>query len=136
VSEFVHDVVAIAGHSAGDATGDVGSVGLRTSCCPACQYPAFPAEVTCSRCGEPSAEVILEEAGTVLAVTTVRHQPPRALVEVPYEIAMVAYPNGLAIFGLVSKEAGGIGRGDRVALAAVPMSDGRLTFGYRREGRP
>jgi uncharacterized OB-fold protein len=115
-----------------DATpGEV--LALKASRCSACNLVAFPKRETCEQCGEPPIEIELSTRATLIAHTEVIHPPPDALVEVPYGVGLVRFPEGISILGLLDdslRQSAEIGV--EVETFAHEAFEGGLTYGYRR----
>ena len=108
-------------------------VGLRASHCPACARWEFPALAYCPGCdgrAEPSA---LSAQATVIGVTAVLHPPPGALVPVPYTVALAAFPEGVAVLGVVTAALDDVPLGQRVETVAMLIGE-RLGYGFQLAG--
>jgi uncharacterized protein len=85
------------------APGDV--VRLRASYCVSCDRWEFPARSYCPTCSASPEERPLSSEAKVALTTAVLHQPPGALVEAPYTVALAEFPEGISIMGVVSDRA-------------------------------
>jgi uncharacterized OB-fold protein len=105
-------------------------VRLRASNCPACARWEFPALTYCPGCdGRPESSALSEQA-TVIGVTAVLHPPPGALVEVPYTVALAAFPEGVAVLGVVTAALGDVPLGQRVETVAMLIGE-RVGYGFQ-----
>jgi uncharacterized OB-fold protein len=106
---------------------------LRASRCSDCNLVAFPTRQTCEQCGTTPVEIELSTRATLIAHTEVIHPPPDALVEVPYGVGLVRFPEGISILGLLEdglRQTAEIGL--EVETFAHEAFEGGLTYGYRR----
>jgi uncharacterized OB-fold protein len=102
---------------------------LHASRCESCARVAFPQRVVCPACGAAAAVVELRGPATVRTRTSVLVQPPGALIQAPYDVAVAEFDAGLCVIGLVD---GPAEPGDRVSVVVVaPFPEGR-TFAFRR----
>jgi uncharacterized OB-fold protein len=106
---------------------------LRASRCERCDLVAFPYRTTCEQCFESTDNIALSTRATLIAHTEVIHPPPDALVEVPYGVGLVRFPEGISILGLLddalrkNPEVGA-----EVESYAYEAFPGGLTYAYRR----
>jgi uncharacterized OB-fold protein len=105
---------------------------VRASRCASCLRTEFPAIATCPACGAPSPAIALGPDAVLSGFTEVLHPPPGAQVEVPYTIAVAAFPENIAVMGLLDRHvpAGELELGQPVEVCVVPTGAG-LTYGYR-----
>lgn len=121
--------------AAPEGDGDLGpldSIHLRVSACAACDRRDFPARDTCPACSGPMRPDVLPREGVLVGSTAVLHQPPDALIEVPYEIG-VARLGDIDVLGLlIGGEPGAAAPlGARVECVAVAVDDRTLTYGFK-----
>jgi uncharacterized OB-fold protein len=112
------------------AEGAVGEfTALHASRCADCGRVEFPRRTECPACGASAAPIELDGPATVRVLTGVLAQPPGALIQAPYDIAVAEFAEGICVIGLVDGEAT---RGDRVRPVILePFDDGRA-FAFRR----
>jgi uncharacterized OB-fold protein len=105
---------------------------LVASWCSSCDRHEFPCREECLACGKATVTRRLAPGGTISQFTSVNHPPPGGLVEVPYAVAVVDFPEDISILGLVSNvsNSGDLAFGDEVAVVAVDV-DGKIGFAYR-----
>ena len=106
---------------------------LLASRCDDCNLVAFPKRSTCEQCGKDTSQIELSTRATLIAHTEVIHPPPDALVEVPYGVGLVRFPEGISILGLLDdglRQSASIGV--EVETFAYEAYEGGLTYGYRR----
>ena len=98
---------------------------LIASYCEADDRYEFPALEQCPACEGPVTQRRLSTHGTISQFTSVNHPPPDGLVPVPYAVAVVDFPEGLSILGLVSNAANvdDLEFGDEVRTVAAPVGD-------------
>lgn len=106
-------------------------VALSVSKCTTCGRHEFPHRDRCPSCRSSSAPVLLSTTARVTGFTSVSHPPPGALVEVPYAVAIAAFPEGVSVLGRVV----GVGLdelaiGDAVDTVAAEVGDG-IGYAYR-----
>lgn len=97
-------------------------VRLRGSHCASCDRWEFPALTYCPICEGAVTAAPLSEFGRVGGVTAVLHAPPDVAIDVPYTVALVDFPEGLSVLGIVpgvSLERIDVGNRVRTVAAAV-----------------
>jgi uncharacterized OB-fold protein len=105
-------------------------VRLRASHCLACERWEFPALTYCPGCeGRPESSALSAQA-TVVGVTAVLHPPPGALIEVPYTVALAAFPEGVAVLGVVTADLADVPLGQRVETVAILVGE-RAGYGFQ-----
>ena len=106
------------------------TVRLRASHCPDCDRWEFPGRVYCPACpGKPRVEA-LSETAEIIGFSAVLHQPPGALVQAPYSVALAAFPEGVAVLGTVGGVAyDQLSIGDRVTTVATVVG-GSIEYSY------
>jgi uncharacterized OB-fold protein len=103
---------------------------LRASHCTGCDRWEFPALQYCPACSGPVEEAKLSGQAVVAGVSAVLHAPPGALVEAPYTVALAAFPEGVAVLGVVTAPFEDVALGQ--SLQTVGMQVGsRVGYGYR-----
>jgi uncharacterized OB-fold protein len=105
---------------------------LCTSWCRDCDRYEFPQRKLCPQCGQPASTTALNAEGVVRLYTAVNHPPPGAAVPVPYVVAIVDFPEGISILGIVAdlKNISGISKGDRIHTVAHQIGD-KVGFAFR-----
>jgi uncharacterized OB-fold protein len=105
---------------------------LVASWCSGCDRHEFPFREQCLACGGTTVKRRLAPSGTISQFTSVNHPPPGGLVEVPYAVAVVDFPQGISILGLISNVSNSddLSVGDEVRVVAVDV-DGKIGFAYR-----
>lgn len=72
-------------------------VRLAASQCPQCDRWEFPARDYCPGCGSVPVSAALSSTGRVAGFTAVMHAPPGALIETPYVVALVEFPERVSV---------------------------------------
>lgn len=115
------------------SAGDI--VQLRASYCSECERWEFPARSYCPTCSATPVERPLGSEATVALCSAVLHQPPGALIEAPYTVALAAFPEGISIMGVVSDLAfDEIRIGQPLTTVAVALGDS-LGYAFVADGR-
>jgi uncharacterized protein len=105
---------------------------LRASHCLSCGRWEFPYRDYCPGCGSQSvSDGALSSRARVIGTTAVLHQPPGALVEAPYTVALAAFPEGVSVLGLVQDVPFEDVPIDAEVVATVVELGGRLGYQYR-----
>lgn len=104
-------------------------VGLLASRCTTCDRVDFPARERCSACPSGTKAHALRSPAVLGSRTAVLHPPPGGLVEVPYDIGVAEFPDGIAILGLLI-DADAAERGCSLEVIATAVGD-RLTYAFR-----
>jgi uncharacterized OB-fold protein len=110
------------------------TVRLAGSRCGDCGRVDFQARERCSRCGADAQPMGLSSEAALVRHTAVLHQPPGALVEVPYRVAVAAFPEGLSIMGLLVGEPESPEPGTRVRTVRAAVSDTAWTYAFQPVG--
>jgi len=108
-------------------------VALRATTCGACGRTEFPSTHGCPACGGAVTEVALGPIGELRGFTEVLHPPPGAQVEVPYTLAVAAFPDAdLAVLGLLDghRPCDELAIGMPVEVCVVATGAG-ATYGFR-----
>lgn len=77
-------------------------VQLVASRCPGCDRWEFPARTYCPACNGEAVPAQLGSSGRIRLFSAVLHQPPGALIDTPYAVALVDFPEGLSVLGVVT----------------------------------
>lgn len=78
---------------------------VMTTQCRQCGKIYFPPRIDCGGCGCREVDWIeIKELGQLMAFSTVMYGPTGFEHEVPYTIGVLRLPNGIQIFGRVSKK--------------------------------
>jgi uncharacterized OB-fold protein len=117
--------------TAGQLLADGAPVRLRASRCATCDRHEFPARDYCPSCGGPSEEAQLSSDAAVIGVTAVNHAPPGALLPVPYTVAVAAFPEGVAVLGVVpGASIADLRLGDRVRSVGMLVGEA-VAYGWQ-----
>ena len=105
---------------------------LRASWCPSCDRYDFPYQEHCLACGGATEARRLSSNGRISQFTSVNHPPPGGLVEVPYSVAVVDFPEGISVLGLVEgvPDPAVLEFGDEVKVVAIDVG-GSIGYAYR-----
>ena len=110
------------------------AIALAASRCVACGRTDFPKRDRCTACAGASEAYSLQSSAKLGARTSVLHQPPGGLVEVPYEIGVAEFPEGIAVLGLLLA-GDAAARGDDLQVVTTAVGD-RLTYAFRPIAQP
>ncbi|MFH1974154.1 MAG: Zn-ribbon domain-containing OB-fold protein [Pseudomonadota bacterium] len=78
---------------------------MMTTKCQKCGKIHFPPKMDCSACGTTDMDWIeISEMGKLVAYSTVMYGPTGFENDVPYTIAVIRFPNGVQVFGRISKK--------------------------------
>jgi len=78
---------------------------MMTTRCRKCGKIYFPPKMDCSACGATEVDWIeIDEVGKLVAYSTVMYGPTGFENDVPYTIAVIKFPNGVQVFGRISKK--------------------------------
>lgn len=81
------------------AAGDVAQ--LAASQCTPCGHVEFPRLSHCPTCGERAEPIGLATEATLAGFSSVLHAPPGAGIEVPYDVGVAQFPEGICVMGLL-----------------------------------
>jgi len=103
---------------------------VMTTRCRGCGKLSFPPRSGCSHCG--SEGVPIDEPGCLLTYTTVMYGPAGFENEVPYTLAVVAFPVGVKVFGQLAAEVASGNPKIGMPLLVVPRSlpSGRVSYHF------
>jgi len=77
---------------------------VMTTKCRRCGKVYFPPRIDCCVCSASDIEWIeIDEPGELVACSTVMYGPTGFENDVPYTIAVIRFPNGVQVFGRISK---------------------------------
>jgi uncharacterized OB-fold protein len=77
---------------------------MMTTKCQKCGKIYFPPKMDCNVCGASEIDWIeIDEVGKLVAYSTVMYGPSGFENDVPYTIAVIKLPNGVQVFGRISK---------------------------------
>jgi len=108
-------------------------VRLKASHCAACVRWEFPARSYCPTCGLAPTVKPLSETAHVIGFSAVLHQPPGALIQAPYAVALAAFPEGVAVLGTVpGVDHADLMIGDSVSTVAVQVGNS-IEYAYSRQ---
>ena len=116
-----------------DAAARVGDVAtLRASRCDDCGRTEFPARTSCPACAGRTVQIQLGPAARLQGFTAVLHSPPGADVDVPYTIAVAAFPENIAVLGLLDRHVSDseLSVGDSLEVCVVATRT-KFTYGFR-----
>jgi uncharacterized OB-fold protein len=108
-------------------------VRLAAARCSACGRCSFPATGTCTWCGATGSDPVPLSSGTAVASTAVLHRTPRAVVDVPYVVALARFEQaGLDVLGRVPGAAGpdAVPPGTPLRVVADSLPDGRMHYAF------
>lgn len=106
-------------------------VALAASACTACGRHEFPARARCPSCLSEAVVSTLSTRARISGFTSVNHPPPGASMDVPYVVAVGAFPEGVSVLGpVVGAGIGGVAVGDLVDTVAADIG-GSIGYGYR-----
>ncbi len=108
------------------------SISLASSRCVACDRADFPRRDACSACGSETRAHSLAGPAGLSNRTAVLHAPPGAVVEVPYEIGVAEFDDGIAVLGLLL-DGDAAERGCDLDVVAAPVGH-RMTYAFRPTG--
>ena len=75
----------------------------------------------------------LSSSATIRGFSAVLHQPPGALVQAPYAVALAAFPEGVAVLGTVDgQDYRALSIGDAVTTVAKEVG-ASIEYAYRLE---
>lgn len=104
---------------------------LRGSHCVACQRWEFPARSYCPTCDAAVTHAGLSASGRVAGLTAVLHAPPDVQIDVPYTVALVDFPEGISVLGVVpGLRFDEIEIGDPVSTVAMTVGTD-IGYGFR-----
>jgi uncharacterized OB-fold protein len=107
-------------------------VQLAASRCRHCARFEFPVHPVCPVCRSGVDTVPLSTTAVVDGFTTVSAPPPGGLVEAPYTVAAAAFPEGIAVLGVVVGPEDDLQMGDPLTVVAMAVGE-RTGFGFRRD---
>lgn len=118
-------------HPSSESLTPGGAVVLRASYCRACDRWEFPVRTYCPTCDAEPAEAALSGTAEVIGHSAVLHQPPGALIDAPYPVALASFPEGVAVLGVVENaQVGEVSIGDRVETVARLVGDS-IEYAFR-----
>lgn len=106
---------------------------LAASRCSTCDRCSFPAADSCTWCGATGSRPEPLSDGTAVAATAVLHRTPRAVVEVPFVVALVRFGQaGLDVLGRVlgADDANAMNPGTPLRVVAESLPDGRMHYAF------
>jgi hypothetical protein len=106
---------------------------VKTTQCRKCGKIHFPPRMDCSACGSSETDWIdINEPGELIAFSTIMYGPTGFEKEVPYTIAVIKFPNGVQIFGRISKKISleEIKVGMKVKVVPTKLPLGRVSFEF------
>ena len=107
---------------------------VKTTRCRKCGKTYFPPRMDCGTCSSSEMEWIeINDLGELLAFSTIMYGPTGFENEVPYTIAVIRLPNGVQIFGRISRKVplGEIKVGMKLKVSPIKMSSGRVSFEFQ-----
>lgn len=107
---------------------------VKTTQCQRCGKIYFPPRMDCQACSFSEMEWIeINELGELVAFSTIMYGPTGFENEVPYTIAVLRLPNGIQIFGRISKNIplSKIQVGMKLRVSAIKLSSGRVSFEFQ-----
>lgn len=105
---------------------------MASRCC-GCGKLSFPPRSGCPSCGsETWTWEPVVGAGQLLTYTTVSYGPAGFENEVPYTLAVVAFPSGIKVFGALAAEVAASGPKIGMPLGVVPkpLPAGRVSYQF------
>lgn len=96
---------------------------LLASHCASCERTDFPRRPRCPRCFGEADPVALASGGRVVSSTAVLHQPPDAMIQAPYSIAMVRFDSGVEVLGVAEGDGAVLATGTAVSTEAFAFGD-------------
>jgi len=108
---------------------------VMTTRCKKCQKIVFPPKMDCTICGVSEAEWIeIREIGRLSTFTTVFYGPAGFENETPYTLAVVQFPLGINILGLIDKKIpiDEIREGMELRIAPVRLEHDRFSYQFEK----
>ena len=108
---------------------------VMTTRCKKCGRRFFPPRADCPDCiGSEVAWFVIEGAGNLATYTTVNYGPSGFENDAPYTLALVDFPDGLRVFGRLSKEiaTGDIKVGIKLKASATALAKDRIGYEFQR----
>jgi len=106
---------------------------VKTTQCRKCGKSYFPPRMDCGACGSSEMNWIdIHERGELIAFSTIMYGPAGFENEVPYTNGVVKFPNGIQIFGRISKKirVEEIKVGMKLNIIPVKLPSGRVYFEF------
>lgn len=106
---------------------------FKTTQCKNCGKIYFPPRTDCGACGSSMMDWIeINDWGELIAYSTIMYGPTGFENEVPYTIAVIKLPNGVQIFGRLSKEISlnEIEIGMRLKVVPIKLPLERVSFEF------
>ena len=106
---------------------------MMTTKCRKCGKIYFPPKMDCSVCGASEMDWIeIDEVGKLVAYSTVMYGPTGFENDVPYTIAVIKFPNGVQVFGRISKEVpvDNIKVGMKLKVVSIKLPLNRVSYEF------
>ena len=106
---------------------------MMTTKCRKCGKIHFPPKMDCSVCGASEVDWIeINELGKLVAYSTVMYGPTGFENDVPYTIAVIRLPNGVQVFGRISKDVpiDNIKVGMKLKIAPIKFPLDRVSYEF------
>ena len=108
---------------------------VMTTKCKKCGHRFFPPRADCPDClGSEVEWVAIEGTGNLVTYTTVNYGPSGFENDAPYTLAIVDFPDGLRVFGRLSKEItpGGIEIDMKLKPAVSALGKDRIGYEFQK----